>query len=287
MTGENSPQGGSGSLTRHGDGSDKVNHRSDLRREDRRGPSRLSRPGLALVAFLAVLVILGLLRWGAADRRTSPSRGEVTTTTAPAHRAGAPGGASAGGATTTTLANALSSGGPGSMPQTQAFPSSSSPAFQREMAALFAGIKQDSLSEALVGFFPEAAYLRIKRLSSPRVDYEDRLLVEFQLDVAAAHRALGSDAGAAQFVRVMVPNDEASWIGPGQCHNSTGYFHVPGARLVYTERGHEHSIGIASMISWRGQWYVVHFGVFARTRLVGYVDDPSPGEGVFGPPGGC
>ena len=46
------------------------------------------------------------------------------------------------------------------------------------------------------------------------------------------------------------------------------------------------SIGIASMISWHGVWYVVHFGGVQRTGG-GMIFEPAAGEGTAGPPGGC
>jgi hypothetical protein len=56
---------------------------------------------------------------------------------------------------------------------------------------------------------------------------------------------------------------------------------------VYRAGGRERSIGIASLISWRGQWYVVHFGAVLRSTAGGVVDQPASGPGVPGPPGGC
>ena len=71
------------------------------------------------------------------------------------------------------------------------------------------------------------------------------------------------------------------------CYNSTGYWHVPGARVVYRQGSQLRSFGIASLISWRGDWYVIHFGAVLRSGGYGEVDDPEPGEGYPGPPGGC
>jgi hypothetical protein len=71
------------------------------------------------------------------------------------------------------------------------------------------------------------------------------------------------------------------------CANGVGYWHAAGARLVYRQRGRVRSIGIASLISWRGRWYVVHFGAVLRTGSAGIVDTPAAGPGVPGPPGGC
>ena len=73
---------------------------------------------------------------------------------------------------------------------------------------------------------------------------------------------------------------------PGVCENAVGYWHVGGARLVYRQHGQERSIGIASLISWRGRWYVVHFGAVLRASPAGVVDSPAAGPGVPGPAGG-
>jgi hypothetical protein len=49
---------------------------------------------------------------------------------------------------------------------------------------------------------------------------------------------------------------------------------------VYREDGQVRSFGIASMISWRGVWYVVHLGAILRASDSGTVDDASVGAGT-------
>jgi hypothetical protein len=61
---------------------------------------------------------------------------------------------------------------------------------------------------------------------------------------------------------------------------------MAGARLVLQSRRHVMSFGIATLISWRGRWYVVHLGGELRTSSA-MVDQPATGPGVPGPPGGC
>jgi hypothetical protein len=56
---------------------------------------------------------------------------------------------------------------------------------------------------------------------------------------------------------------------------------------VYRRQGQLRSFGISSLISWRGDWYVVHFGAELRDSSEGAVDQPDDGPGVPGPPGGC
>lgn len=46
-----------------------------------------------------------------------------------------------------------------------------------------------------------------------------------------------------------------------QEYNKIGYWRVYGTRVRYrTAAGTAGSFGIYSLISWRGQWYIVHFG---------------------------
>ncbi|HWD11062.1 MAG TPA: hypothetical protein VG366_04405, partial [Solirubrobacteraceae bacterium] len=66
-----------------------------------------------------------------------------------------------------------------------------------------------------------------------------------------------------------------------------GYFEVPSARVVYRTHGVVRSFGIASMISWRGVWYVVHLGAVLRSGGDGQVDEPSSGRGVSSYSGTC
>jgi hypothetical protein len=135
----------------------------------------------------------------------------------------------------------------------------------------------------LPAFFPESAYEQVKAIADPGYDWRTRLWYDYTIDVAAAHEHVGD---AARLVRVVVPVQYALWVPVGACYNSVGYWHVPGARLEYREDGRLESIGIASLISWRGVWYVIHFGGVMRAGG-GMIDQPADGEGIPGPPGGC
>ena len=173
--------------------------------------------------------------------------------------------------------------GAGSLPQTNAFPSTHSTAFRHAMTDLWLAVITGNARFGLPAFFPEAAYEQLKAIPYPAADWQDRLRYDFALDVGAAH---GLVDGGARLVRVIVPVSEAVWVYAGACYNTIGYWHVSGARVVYQEHGEERSFGIASLISWRGVWYVVHFGAVVRPA-VGMVDDPADGPGIPGPPGGC
>jgi hypothetical protein len=176
---------------------------------------------------------------------------------------------------------------PPGLPQTRALPSGATPVFQAEMTDLWTAVVTGQPETAAQAFFPLSAYKQVKAIADPAADWNARLFGDFRLDVGAAHRLLGPGADRARLVRVIVPSADAAWINPGVCYNSVGYWHVGGARLVYQQDGQLRSIGIASLISWRGQWYVVHFGAVLRAGAAGIVDQPAAGPGVPGPPGGC
>jgi hypothetical protein len=129
-------------------------------------------------------------------------------------------------------------------------------------------------------FFPEAAYLQLKTIYNAASDYTGRLVGDYLLDIETAHSLLGAHAQDAQLIEVRVSGDYAHWVDPGVCDNQVGYYEVPNARVVYSEDGQVRSFGIASMISWRGVWYVVHLGAVVRDVVAGVVDDPSAGPGV-------
>lgn len=176
---------------------------------------------------------------------------------------------------------------PGHLHQTRAFPAARTRVLDAEMTDLWTAVVTGRARIAIQAFFPLAAYRQVKAIFDPAADWHNRLLEDFRLDVAAAHRFLGRRGRRARLVRVIVPTALAAWIDPGVCSNSVGYWHAGGARIVYRQHGQLRSIGIASLISWRGRWYVVHFGAVLRSGAYGIVDDPTAGAGVPGPAGGC
>jgi hypothetical protein len=148
------------------------------------------------------------------------------------------------------------------------------------MGDLWQAVISGTVTPGLPAYFPEAAYAQLKSVITDRADWQDRLVHEYALDIAAAHRLI-STPQQATLTSVQVPESYAHWIPPGVCTNRLGYYEVPNARVVYQEGGVTRSFGIASMISWRGQWYVVHLGAILRGTTVGTgeVDDPGTGAG--------
>ncbi|HTQ93813.1 MAG TPA: hypothetical protein VMK84_30385 [Streptosporangiaceae bacterium] len=247
---------------------------------------RLSRQ-LALVAAapLAATVLLAGCGGGAPRRSTPAATASVAGTGSPSATSASPVASATPRATASASPAALPvAPGAGALPQTRAFPRTDSAAFRNAMADLWLAVTTGNPRFGLPGFFPVAAYQQVKAEPYPVADWQDRLWYDFVLDVRAAHRLLGSGA---TLDRVIVPGAYAAWVYPGACYNKIGYWHLPGARVVYREHGQQRSFGIASLISWRGVWYVVHLGAVQRTVATGIVDQPAAGSGVPGPPGGC
>jgi hypothetical protein len=172
----------------------------------------------------------------------------------------------------------------GSLPQTSALPSTDGTAFGNAVHDIWLAVTTGDADDALPAFFPEKAYEQVKAIGNPEADWQGRLWYDFTLDLAAVHKLVPPNA---TLVKVIVPAQYTQWVGVGRCYNNVGYWNVPGARVVYRADGVTRSFGIASLISWRGDWYLVHLGAEVRSSSYGIVDDPEPGEGTPGPPGGC
>jgi hypothetical protein len=149
---------------------------------------------------------------------------------------------------------------PATLPQTDEKPAAGGEGFDHRARALWDAVVADDPSIAVPTFFPSAAYQQVKSINDPTSDWHDRLIAEFETDIHALHRTLGADAAKASFTGLTVP-DQAVWVTPGQEYNKLPYWRVYGSRLDYSVGGVAHSLPVSSLISWRGQWYVVHLGV--------------------------
>jgi hypothetical protein len=126
-----------------------------------------------------------------------------------------------------------------------------------------AAIADDDPSRALPAFFPMVAYQAVKAIERPERDWKQRLIGAFERDIHEYHRALGPEASGATFLGVDVPEAAVKWMKPGKEGNRVGYFRVLRSKLkVGLPGGRERSLEITSLISWRGEWYVVHLSGF-------------------------
>ena len=162
--------------------------------------------------------------------------------------------------TTTTAAPPASTTDPGALPQTDERPTASGATFDAGVHALWEAIRQDKPELGLPFFFPKSAYLQVKAIGDPAGDYQSRLIANFEDDVHTLHAQLGAKASDAQFVGISVPDDQAVLVQPGEEYNKLSYWRVYGTTMQYTVNGQSGSFPVTSLISWRGQWYVVHLG---------------------------
>jgi hypothetical protein len=149
------------------------------------------------------------------------------------------------------------------MPQTEEKPVVTSDRFRQRMELVARAIVGDQPELGVPAFFPVSAYQQVKDIQKPERDWKRRLLAAFERDVHEYHRALGRDAGQAKFLGVDVPEEQTKWMKPGSEGNRVGYFRVLRSRLRFAlSDGKERAFELTSMISWRGEWYVVHLHGF-------------------------
>jgi hypothetical protein len=192
----------------------------------------------AAVAPLALVLTVALASaCGSGHRGGVPPPADATTS--------APAGTTSTAPTTVDPAN---------LPQTSQLPSADDPVFRQRMSELWSAIVSGQPDLATPAFFPLGAYIQVKAISDPAHDYRDRLVAEFDQDIMTLHARIGASA---TLVSVSVP-DAARWITPGVEYNKGSYWRVYGTRVTYDVSGQPRYFTIASMISWRGEWYVVH-----------------------------
>ncbi len=151
---------------------------------------------------------------------------------------------------------------PAELPQTNDKPQLNSEHFKKLGPALFAAIVNDNPDPALPYFFPKAAYAQVKAIKDPAVDWERRLVAAFRRDIHEYHRGLKSGSGPS-FLSLEISQPNTRWMKRGEEGNRIGYFRTVRASLRYQETsGRERFWLVSSMISWRGEWYVVHLNGF-------------------------
>ncbi len=145
-----------------------------------------------------------------------------------------------------------------SLPQTHDVPHAEGPAIEARRSDLWEAIVNDDPDRAMPFFFPLAAYQQVKDVTDPAADWKHRLVAAYQHDIHALHARLGATPADSTFVAFDVPESRARWVEPGEEWNKIGYYRVFGTKLRYTANGVEHAFEVKSLISWRGEWFVVH-----------------------------
>jgi hypothetical protein len=227
--------------------------------EERQGQRATTVAVLVLAAVIGIaLVTLDHDEPSTSD--TVVAAGSDVTTSLPSSTTTPPSASTTAGGPTTTAAARTETTDPGALPQTDERPSASGATFDAGVHDLWEAIRQDKPELGLPFFFPKSAYLQVKAISDPAGDYQSRLIANFEDDVHTLHAQLGANASDAQFVGIDVPDDQAVVVQPGEEYNKLSYWRVYGTTLQYTVGGQSRSFPVTSLISWRGQWYVVHLG---------------------------
>jgi len=151
----------------------------------------------------------------------------------------------------------------GTLPQTDVLPSTDSPSFRRRLELLVEAIRTDDPELAVPAFFPVLAYAQVKDIAKPERDWQHRLIGAFTRNIHEYHEKLGKDASSIELRGIEVPETNVKFMKPGSEGNRLGYHRVLRSRLLLKgPDGREFDLEVTSMISWRGEWYVVHLHGF-------------------------
>lgn len=210
----------------------------------------VSRPAVvAAGAALAVMLLVGLAGCGGKEQPDGGRSGGSDVTTGASVTVDAP--------DTTVPPTTID---PGTLPQTEDKPSATGEELGARAELLWQAIVEDDPEIAMPAFFPLSAYKQVKDITNPESDWNNRLIGAYEADVHALHKQLGASGDEAVFEGIDVPVAAAQWIKPGGEYNKIGYWRVYGTTLRYSVDGREATLPVYSLISWRGEWYVVHLG---------------------------
>jgi hypothetical protein len=148
-------------------------------------------------------------------------------------------------------------------PQTEDLPSAEDPGFVERVNQLCSAIVEGRPELAHRAFFPLVAYGQVKAVLDPERDYKIRLLSHFDRDIVDYHRRISTRHSPIRCSGLRLPKVQARWMKPGSEYNRIGYFRALRSQLDLTDAdGNTTTLEVTSLISWRGQWYVVHLHGF-------------------------
>ena len=149
------------------------------------------------------------------------------------------------------------------LPQTKDKPSADSALYKHHVQLLFDAIKQDKPEIARPFFFPLVAYEQVKGIAKPARDWKHRLWGHFVRDIHEYHRKLGKNPDAAVLDGIDFRGRNMRWMKPQSEGNRIGYYRLTHTRIVGKRAdGRDMRLELTAMISWRGEWYVVHVNGF-------------------------
>ena len=108
-------------------------------------------------------------------------------------------------------------------------------------------------------FFPKEPFIPLKDVADP-ARYFDQLIATYHRDIAHLH-GQRKDWTTARFVSFEL-GSPPGWVAPGKEYNKIGYYRTFHGKLRYRVGEGEHAqvseIGVGTIISWDGRWYVTH-----------------------------
>lgn len=150
------------------------------------------------------------------------------------------------------------------LPQTdkETKPSFDSPAWQKRARLLFEAIQKDDPEIAARVFFPKEAYVQVKDIPKPEADWKSRLMRAFKRDIHEYHKAMKKPE-AAEYVGYKADMKHAKWMPERGEGNKVGYYRITHTKLQYKNAdGKNRELDVTSLISWRGEWFLVHLHGF-------------------------
>jgi hypothetical protein len=149
------------------------------------------------------------------------------------------------------------------LPQTDDRPSALSAAFKERMALVFRAIVADDPALAEPAFFPKVAYEQVKDIEKPGADWKARLLKAFARNIHEYHGKLGDDPAGCKLLGVDVDESRVKLMARGKEGNKLPYYRVTRSKIRWADAaGKEKTFELTSLISWRGEWFVVHLHGF-------------------------
>ncbi len=111
--------------------------------------------------------------------------------------------------------------------------------------------------------FPLVAYQQVKDVTKPERDYKFRLLANFKRAPTRVPSTPSAQRPTEQVRRRRRVRKGRQMDGARIEGNKLGYFRVLRSRLRFTlPTGRSREFELTSLISWRGEWYVVHLHGF-------------------------
>lgn len=139
-----------------------------------------------------------------------------------------------------------------------------SPAFKKRLELLWKAIVSNDASIAADVFFPVVAYEKVKDIQKPKADWKHRLMKNFERDVREYHKKLGPAPESLVLSGIDLDESRVKWMDRGKEGNKVGYWRVTRSKLRYADGkgGADKTLELTSLISWRGEWFVVHLHGF-------------------------